>query len=72
MKTKFLQLLLSCFVVSIFGQYKFLDTPKLDKKDLQSTSYAKNPSEPAEVLYKTYHYWIEYNGQMHLEVVSRV
>lgn len=72
MKTKFLQLILSCFIISIFGQTKFLDLPKLDKADLQNNSYAKNPSEAAEVLYRTYHYWIEYSGQMHLEVVSRV
>ncbi|KFC19810.1 DUF3857 domain-containing protein [Chryseobacterium sp. FH1] len=72
MKTKILQLILCCSIISIFGQTKFLDLPKLDKADLQSTSYAKNPSEAAEVLYRTYHYWIEYSGQMHLEVISRV
>ena len=72
MKTKILQSLMICLILPVFGQNKFLDVPKLDKADLQSTSYAKNPSEAAEVLYRTYHYWIEYSGQMHLEVVSRV
>lgn len=72
MKTRILQLILSCFIISVFGQAKFLDVPKLDKADLQNNSYSKNPSEAAEVLYRTYHYWIEYNGQMHLEVISRV
>lgn len=58
MKTKILQLLLMFSIVPIFAQYKFLDTPKLDINDLKSTVYEKNPQEAAEVLYKTYHYWI--------------
>ena len=72
MKTKFLQIILICSILPIFGQYKFLDTPKLDNADLKSTSYSKNPSEAAEILFKSYHYWIEYDGQLHLDVVSRV
>lgn len=55
----------------IFGQYKFLDLPKLDVEDLKLTAYSKNPSEAAEVLYKTYHYYIS-DGDLHLDVISRV
>ncbi|WDF46750.1 DUF3857 domain-containing protein [Chryseobacterium sp. KACC 21268] len=71
MKTKILQFVLTCIVLPIFGQYKFLDLPKLDAEDLKLTSYSKNPSEPAEVLYKTFHYYIT-DGELHLDVVSRV
>lgn len=71
MKTKILQLILICLITPIFGQYKFLDLPKLDIEDLKLTSYPKNASEPAEVLYKTYHYYIT-DGELHLDVVSRV
>lgn len=58
--------------VLTFGQYKFLDVPKLDVKDVSSTQYQKNPSEAAEVLYRSYHYWIDTNGEMNLDVISRV
>lgn len=50
---------------------KFLDPPKLDIEDLKLTSYAKDPSEAAEVIYKTYHYYIT-DGELHLDVISRV
>lgn len=71
MKTKILQLILTCLIIPIFGQYKFLDLPKLDIEDLKLTSYPKNASEPAEVLYKTYHYYIT-DGELNLDVISRV
>lgn len=71
MKTKFLQLILTCIILPIFGQYKYLDIPKLDNSDLKSTTYSKNPSEAAEILYKSYHYYIT-DGQLNLDVVSRV
>jgi len=71
MKTKFLQLILCCSVLPVFGQYKFLDIPKLDNADLKSSTYEKNPSEAAEILYKSYHYYIV-DGQLNLDVVSRV
>ncbi len=54
----------------IFSQ-KFLDPPKLDIEDLKLTSYTKNPSEAAEVIYKSYHYYIT-DGDLHLDVISRV
>ncbi|RZJ37173.1 MAG: DUF3857 domain-containing protein, partial [Chryseobacterium sp.] len=71
MKTKILQLLTVTLALPIFAQYKFLDLPKLDIEDLKTTSYSKNAAEPAEVLYKTYHYYIT-EGELHLDVISRV
>ena len=55
----------------IFGQ-KFLDPPKLDVEDLKLTSYAANPSEPAEVLYRSYHYYIDDSYNLNFDVISRV
>lgn len=72
MKTKLTFLTLFSALAMMFGQYKFLDVPKMDTQDLKATQYAKNPSEAAEVLYRSYHYWVEYNGQLNLEVISRV
>ncbi|MPS73507.1 MAG: DUF3857 domain-containing protein [Chryseobacterium sp.] len=63
--------MLTCAILPMFAQYKFLDIPKLDNDDLKSTAYAKNPSEAAEILYKSYHYYIS-DGQLNLDVVSRV
>ena len=71
MKTRILQLILIWIALPIFGQYKFLDLPKLDIEDVKLASYPKNASEPAEVLYKTYHYYIT-EGDLHLDVISRV
>ncbi|MCD9856384.1 DUF3857 domain-containing protein [Epilithonimonas sp. JDS] len=71
MKTKILHLILICIALPIFGQYKFLDLPKLDIEDLKLSSYPKDATEPAEVLYKTYHYYIT-DGELHLDVISRV
>lgn len=72
MKTKILQLILTCLILPIFAQqYKFLDPPKLDIEDLKLSSYAKNPSEAAEVIYKSYHYYIS-DGDLNLDVISRV
>jgi len=72
MKTRLIIFALIISGVFIFGQYKFLDVPKLDIKDVSSAQYDKNPSEAAEILYRSYHYWIEYNGQMNIDVISRV
>lgn len=71
MKTKILHLILIFTALPIFGQYKFLDLPKLDIEDLKLASYPKDATEPAEVLYKTYHYYIT-DGELHLDVISRV
>jgi len=71
MKTKILQVVLICLILPVFGQYKYLDLPKLNIDDLKLTSYAKNPSESAEIIYKSYHYYIT-DGMLNLDVVSRV
>ncbi|MPT33035.1 MAG: DUF3857 domain-containing protein [Chryseobacterium sp.] len=69
MKT-YLSILILLISNLCFSQ-KFLDPPKLDIEDLKLTSYTKNPSEAAEVLYRSYHYYIT-DGELHLDVISRV
>lgn len=71
MRTKILQLFLAFVILPIFGQYKFLDIPKLENADLKSSTYDKNPTEAAEILYRSYHYYIV-DGELKLDVVSRV
>ncbi len=63
--------LITLFIVSITYSQKFLDPPKLDIEDLKLTTYSKNPSEAAEVLYRSYHYYIT-DGELHFDVISRV
>lgn len=70
MKT-YLSILLLLFSTFYFSQ-KFLDPPKLDVEDLKLDSYSKNPSEAAEVLYKSYHYYIDFDGNLNFDVISRV
>lgn len=64
-------LMMALLISSLSFSQKFLDPPKLDIEDLKLTTYVKNTSEPAEVLYKSYHYYI-IDGELHLDVVSRV
>lgn len=64
------------FSVFIFGlssaQHKFLDLPKLSDDDLKSTKSAKYPDAPAEVLYRSIHFRIDYDGYLYKDVVDRV
>lgn len=59
-------------VISIQAQHKFMNLPKLNDADVKLTQYASDPEMPAEVLYRAYHYQIDYNGSMNVEVMSRV
>lgn len=64
-------LIISLFFSTFFYSQKFLDPPKLDIEDLKSTTFAKDTSEPVEILYKSYHYYIT-NNTLNLDVISRV
>lgn len=59
-------------VISTQAQHKFMNAPKLNDADVKLTQYANDPEAPAEVLYRAYHYQIDYNGSMYVEVMSRV
>ncbi len=56
----------------IFSQHKFLDTPKLSEEDLKSEKSAKFGDVPAEILYRSYHFRIDYDGSLYKNIVSRV
>ena len=54
------------------AQHKFLETPKLTDEELSSTKSAKYPDAPAEVLYRSIHFRVDYDGFLTQEIVSRV
>ena len=56
----------------VYSQHKFLDMPKLSEEDLKSEKSAKFGDVPAEVLYRSSHFKIDYDGNLYQNVVSRV
>ena len=56
----------------IFSQHKFLDAPKLTDQEVQSTKSETFPEAQAEVLYRSIHHRVDYNGYIYSEVVDRV
>lgn len=55
-----------------FSQHKFLDVPKLTNEDVASTKSQADPEAAAEVLYRSYHFRVDYNGNMYTDIISRV
>lgn len=55
-----------------YSQQKFLDVPKLSEADLKSEKHDKQEDAPAEVLYRSNHFRIDYDGNLYQNVVSRV
>ena len=70
--------LLTLFSFLLFGfsfaqkDHKFLDTPKLDINDLRKTKSAIKEDAPAEVLYRSIHYYVRKDYEMEITVVDRV
>ncbi len=69
---KFLLLgsVMACMLTS--AQYKFLSTPALETADLQSERSEKFANTPAEILYRSVHFHIDYSGRMEQNIVSRI
>ena len=66
-------LFLSLLLTGIFyAQHQFLDVPKLSEEDLKSQKSAKFPDAPAETLYRSIHFRVDYDGYLYKDVVSRV
>ncbi|WP_417427644.1 DUF3857 domain-containing protein [Halpernia sp.] len=68
-------LFLSAFLCSIsfFAQkHEFLNEPKLTVEDVQNMTPSIKADAPAEILYRSYHYRIDYNGFMYSDVISRI
>lgn len=70
--------LLTLFSFLLFGfsfaqkDHKFLDTPKLDINDLRKTKSAIKEDAPAEVLYRSIHYYVRKDYEMEISVIDRV
>jgi hypothetical protein len=70
--------LLTLFSFLLFGfsfaqkDHKFLDTPKLDINDLRKTKSAIKEDAPAEVLYRSIHYYVrkDYENKTMLSALS--
>ncbi len=65
-------LVFSLVITFAFAQKKFLETPKLTDEDLTYTQSTIDPEAPAEVLYRSSHFRIDYNGYMYTDIISRV
>ena len=66
-------LFIGCFLVSfLYSQHKFLNDPKLSDEDLKSTQSKIEADAPAEVLYRSVHFMIDYNGYLTQEITKRV
>lgn len=71
MKKVLFMLTIICSIM-VFAQHEFLDVPKLSDEDLISTKSKLQEDAPAEVLYRSYHYRIDYNGFMYTDIIDRV
>ena len=74
MKTKIL-ILFTVFSFSFFWsqkEHKFLDTPKIDIADLKKTKSTLKEDAPAEILYRSIHYYVKKDYEMEIKVVDRV
>ncbi|KIA88128.1 DUF3857 domain-containing protein [Kaistella jeonii] len=56
----------------IYSQHKFLETPKLSDEDLKREKSEKYPDAPAEVLYRSIHFRVDYDGYIYKDVTDRV
>lgn len=56
----------------IYSQHEFLKVPKLSEEDLKSTKSAKYEDVPAEILYQSTHFRIDYDGSLYKNVINRV
>lgn len=74
MKTKFLFLITLLSISLCWGQkeHKFLDTPKLDIAELKKTKSTIKEDAPAEVLYRSIHYYVKKDYEMEITIVDRV
>ena len=73
MKTKLLFLsTLLCSLSFLAQKHTYLEEPKLTDADVQNMTPLVKADAPAEILYQSYHYRIDFNGTMYNEIVSRI
>lgn len=66
----FLSLFSACFAFA--QQHTYLEEPKLTDAEVQNLKPQIKADAPAEILYQSHHYRIDYNGNMYSDVISRV
>ncbi len=71
MKRTLLLLTLCCAVFS-FAQHSFLKDPKLSPEDVQTLKPANGADIPAEVLYRSVHYFVDMEGVITQKYIERV
>lgn len=72
MMRKFL-LTLNLFLFGfIYSQHEFLDVPKLSEEDVKSVKSLKYEDAPAEILYQSTHFRIDYDGSLYKNVITRI
>lgn len=73
MKLKFFFLTAFFFSLSISAQkHTYLEEPKLTNQEVENNTPSIKADAPAEILYRSYHYRIDYNGNMYSDVISRI
>lgn len=59
-------------VYSYSQKHEFLDVPKLSEEDVKSVKSAKYEDAPAEILYQSTHFRIDYDWSMTQNIVKRI
>ncbi|WP_226063895.1 hypothetical protein [Kaistella polysaccharea] len=72
MRKKLPLLLAFLFVSFFYSQHKFLNDPKISDEDLKKTKSKIDADAPAEVLYRSIHFIVDYNGNIKQEIISRI
>lgn len=73
MKIKLLFVIFLANSAFVFAQkHTYLEVPKLTNEDVENMKPLLKSDAPAEILYRSYHYRIDYNGNMYADIVSRI
>lgn len=73
MKIKLLFIIFLANSAFVYAQkHTYLEVPKLTNEDVENMKPLLKSDAPAEILYRSYHYRIDYNGNMYADIVSRI
>ena len=63
---------LLCSLSILAQKHTYLDFPKITDAEVQNMTPSLKADAAAEILYKSYHYRVDYNGNMYSDIISRV
>ena len=63
---------LLCSLSFVAQKHKYLDFPKITDAEVQNMTPYLKADAAAEILYKSYHYRVDYNGNMYADIISRI